>query len=348
MRPCPRGAWVSALAVLVGSAVPASAAWNNVFQVCCTGCRSNVSQYVAPVATAPAQPCQQCQTTYEKRFYYQAVTTYRTSTYLEPVTTYRTSYFYEPVTSVRVSTYYDPCTGYPKQVATQQTCLQLRSQTCPVTSYLQRTCVQPVTTQQQMFYYVPRTTCCTTTEGAPIYGGPVTGAALPAVPPGVGDTGGQPPPGVRDTGGQPPPGVRDDAPGAQGGGNPQQFNPNPVSSQPRLGGPQPAQPAQSPPRTPPADLRLDKVVSLKPVEGLEGRVIGRDNAAQAGVRVLFINAANSRERQTATTDGTGRFQTPLGAGRWLVYVQGSDGQDDFRQEIQIGSPRSSPLTLVKR
>jgi hypothetical protein len=341
MRPCPRWAWAGALAMLALSTAPASAAWNNVFQVCCTGCRSNVtqSQYVAPVA---AQPCQQpCQTVYEKRYYYQAVTTYRTSTYLEPVTSYRTSYYYEPVTTVRYSTYYDPCTGCPQQVATQQTSLQLRSQTCPVTSYLQRTCVQPVTTQQQMFYYVPKTTCCTTTEGAPIYGGPVTGAPLPAVPPGVSDTGGQPPPGVSDSGSS-----------QQGSGiNPQQFNPNPGgsgASSPRLGGPQPAQPAQSPPRTPPADLRLDKVVSLKPVEGLEGRVIGGDNATQAGVRVLFINAANSRERQSATTDATGRFQVSLNAGRWLVYVQGSDGQDDFRQEIQIGSPRSSPLTLVKR
>ena len=77
-------------------------------------------------------------------------------------------------------------------------------------------------------------------------------------------------------------------------------------------------------------------------------MLNGDKTPRAGVRVLFINAANSRERQTATTDATGRFQAPLAAGRWLVYVQGSDGQDDFRQEVQICSPRSSPLTLVKR
>jgi hypothetical protein len=338
MRPCPGWAWVSALALLVGSAMPASAAWNNVFQVCCTGCKSNVSQYVAPVAVAPAQPCQTpCQTTYQLRYYYQPVTTYRTSTYYEPVTTYRTSYYYEPVTTVRYSTYYDPCSGCPQQVATPQTCMQLRSQTCPVTSYLQRTCVQPVTVQQQMFYYVPRTTCCQTTEGAPIYGGPVT-TPPPATPPGVSDTGGQVPPGVRDNATPP-----------AGNGN-ADFTPNPgnPSSQPKLGGPQPAQPTQSPPRTPPADLRLDKVVSLKPNEGLEGRVIGRDNVIQAGVRVLFINTANSRDRRTATTDATGRFQASIPAGRWLVYVQGADGQDDFRQEVEVGTPRIGPLILVKR
>ena len=95
----------------------------------------------------------------------------------------------------------------------------------------------------------------------------------------------------------------------------------PSPTQPRLNGPQPAQPAQSAPRTPPADLRLDKVVSLKPITGLEGRVIGADNTAQAGTRVLFINAANSRERQTAASDASGQFRAPLAAGRWLVYVQ---------------------------
>ena len=146
MRPCLRGAWAAALVVLAVSAVPASAAWDNVFQVCCTSCRPNVSAYVAPVP-APAPACQPaCQTYYEERYYYQPVTTYKTSYYYEPVTTYKTSYYYEPVTTVRYSTYYDPCSGCPQQVATQQTCMQLKSQTCPVTSYLQRTCVQPVVT----------------------------------------------------------------------------------------------------------------------------------------------------------------------------------------------------------
>jgi hypothetical protein len=338
MRPCLRVAWAAALAVLAVSAVPASAAWNNVFQVCCTSCRPNVSAYVAPVAAAPVQSCQPaCQTYYEKRYYYQPVTSYKTSYYYEPVTSYKTSYYYEPVTTVRYSTYYDPCSGCPQQVATQQTSMQLKSQTCPVTSYLQRTCTQPVVTQQQMFYYVPKTTCCNTTEGAPIYGGPVTGAVAPVPAPAVSDSA------------APAPAVRDDATAPkfeQNPGPPMSSAPN--QTQPRLNSPVPAQPAQSAPRTPAADLRLDKVVSLKPISGLEGRVIGRDNTAQVGTRVLFINAANSRERETAVTDASGQFRAPLGAGRWLVYVQEADGQDDFCQEIEIGGQRSSPLTLVKR
>ncbi len=327
MRPCLKFAWAAALAVLAGNALPASAAWDNVFQVCCASCRQNTSNYVAPVPVpAPAPGCGQ-QTYYEKRYYYQPVTTYRTSTYYEPVTSYKTSYYYEPVQTVRYSTYYDPCSGCPQTVATPQTSYVQRSQTCPVTSYLQRTCQVPVVVQQQMFYYVPKTTTCTTTEGAPIYGGPVTGAPLPANPPAVGDTG------------APAPGVQDDAPKPQ-------FNPTPpTTSTPRLGNPQ-AQPVQTP-RTPAADVPLDRVVSLKPNTGLEGRVIAGDNQAQVGARVLFINAANSRERQTATTDAAGQFQTSLAPGRWLVYVKDADGQDDFRQEIEVGS-RATPLTLVKR
>src|SRR5262249_33936823 len=127
-----------ALALLAVDAQSARAAWNNVFQVCCNSCqsRSVVANYAAPDPCCnPCPPV--CTTRYVQRCYYQPVTCYQTKTYYEPVTTYRTSYYYEPVTSYRYSCYYDPCTCSYQQVACPTTCYRLRSQCCPVQSWVQ-------------------------------------------------------------------------------------------------------------------------------------------------------------------------------------------------------------------
>jgi hypothetical protein len=179
-----------AFSLWAAAALPASAAWDNVFQPTLFGrCRQapTTSAYVAPVVvqsspvvatpvcntcnSAPAQVATSnaCSTTYVQRSYYQPVTTYQTQSYYEPVTTYRTSYYYEPVTSYRYSCYYDPCSCSYQQVAQPVTSYQLRAQSCPVQSYVQRCCQVPVTAYQKVCYWQPQTTCCSTTEGAPIY-----------------------------------------------------------------------------------------------------------------------------------------------------------------------------------
>src|SRR5262245_60036967 len=122
MKPFRVTVGVCALSLLAGSAGPAQAAWNNVFQVCCHSCRTRTAASYAIASSAPdpcCNPCPQpvCTTRYVQRCYYQPVCTYQTRTYYEPVTTYRTSYFYEPVTSYRYSCYCDPCTGCCQRVA---------------------------------------------------------------------------------------------------------------------------------------------------------------------------------------------------------------------------------------
>jgi hypothetical protein len=188
---CAVGLWASAT-------LPASAAWDNVFQPTLFGrCRHKqpvVANYGVAVATPVCNTCNSpppaqsaCSTSYTQRCYYQPVTTYSTQTYYEPVTTYRTSYYYEPVCSYRYSCYYDPCTCSYQQVATPVTSYQLRAQSCPVQSYVQRCCQVPVQSYQKVCYWQPQTTCCTTTEGAPIYA-PAAPAAAPAthaMPPAV-------------------------------------------------------------------------------------------------------------------------------------------------------------------
>src|SRR5438552_10288178 len=151
-----------ALWLLTAGVSPTQAAWNNVFQVCCDACGGQPA--VSAYAPDPCcNPCPQpvCTTRYVARCYYQPVTTYQSKSYYEAVTTYRTSYYYEPVTSYRYSCYYDPCTCCYQQVACPQTCYRLRSQCCPVQSWVQRCCQVPVTTYQRSFYWEPVTSCCT-------------------------------------------------------------------------------------------------------------------------------------------------------------------------------------------
>jgi hypothetical protein len=369
MRPFRGSLWCCALAALVMANGNAGAAWNNVFQVCCHSCRG--SNYVAVPAPAPAvasyNGCQQCTTRYVQRCYYQPVTTYRQSCYLEPVTTYRTSYYYEPCTSYRYSCYFDPCTCSYQQVACPVTTYRLRAQYCPVTSYLQRCCLQPVTTYQQVTYYEPQTTCCTTTIGAPVAAPPCASATAPTTPPpavqgapmvpapGVSGGPASPPPAVSGQSSSPPPAVQggsEPPPPEQAGATSNNYRiprmPNSGGSayrQPRLQAPVPAQPAAP---TPKPNVRFDRITSA-PHHNTEGQVLRADRQPQAGVKVIFVCADEKGGRQSLTTDDSGRFQTTLAAGNWLVYTQDAAGQLVYQQKVRIANDTpTTPLTLVSR
>ena len=153
-----------ALTALAAAAVPARAAWDNVFQVCCATCGTQATaNFVAADPCCPPPPPQQvCTTRYVQRTYYQPVTCYQTRTYYEPVTTNYTSYYYEPVTEYRYTTYYDPCTGCPQRVCTPCTSYRLRSKCNSVTNYVARISYRPVTTMRQSCYLeaVPVNPCC--------------------------------------------------------------------------------------------------------------------------------------------------------------------------------------------
>jgi hypothetical protein len=345
-----------ALAVLAVGAGPAAAAWNNVFQVACFGCRNRTTTaYASPiVAAAPGcpQPCpqQQCTTRYVQRSYYQPVTTYRTSCYLEPVTTFKTSFYYEPVTSYRYSCYFDPCTCRYQQIAQPVTSFRLRSQTCPVTSYLQRTALVPVTTYQQAFYWEPQTTCCQTTVGAPIFGQPpsVNGVPGGAVPPNVSDQRTNPVPN--------PPSVGEDRQQLPGNTESRRFNPaqgqepplapegkNNAFRQPRLQAPLPV---QNPTAVPPANVRIDRIAAA-PDHNVQGQVVNTDKAPRAGARVMFVSADRQRTQRNVTADDDGKFRVTLASGGWLVYVHGPDGKLEFQEKIdvqQANEPRQMTLT----
>jgi hypothetical protein len=369
MRPFRGFVWGCALAALAAGAAPATAGWNNAFQVCCHNCRSGYAPAPPPVVAAypaaPAcpqpcpQPCQQCTTRYVQRCYYQPVTTYRQVSYLEPVTTYRTSFFYEAVTSCHCSCYFDPCTCSYRQGCQPVTSFVLRSQCCPVTSYLQRCALQPVTVMQQVNYLQPVTTCCQTTIGAPLCSAPAGAVAAPAVPAPAAPA--APAPGTSEQSAPPfvpAPGTSEGAaPGTSEGSTSRDKPPTTaepplrmppadgsLNRQPQLRAPLLDQP-RNPQNTPRA--RPDRIASRGRWQ-VEGRLLSRDRVPQGNVRVLLVNVDPRTDQQSATTNRDGRFRATLEAGEWLVYVQDASGRPVFHQRVKVGGSEPLAMTLVSR
>src|SRR5262245_30931234 len=150
----PRLFALASLAAL-GFTGTASAAWDNVFQVCCNDCGKPTTSYSVPCCPQPCCPQPEMRISYVQRCYYQPCTEYVRKTYYEPCTKKVTTYYYEPVTEYKYTTYYDPCTGCPQRVCTPQTSYKLRSQCNAVTSYVERCAMVPVTTLKPVTYQQP-------------------------------------------------------------------------------------------------------------------------------------------------------------------------------------------------
>ena len=348
MRPLSRAAWLSAFLLLGSSAVPARAAWCNVFQVTCFPRLQRASTSVSYYAPAPCcDPCPQvCTTRYVQRCYYQPVVGYQTRSYYEPVTSYRTSYYYEPVTSYRYSCYYDPCSCSYQQVAQPTTSYLLRSQSCAVQSWVQRCATVPVTTYQQSFYWEPVTTCATPAAPAPCP--PQDCAPAPAAPLPT-----QPPPTASEL--RPPagPGVTEN-PSRNGTDNlpynryyqpPEPMPPASGSSYRQLPPSRSVPQRQTAPAPLPPSVRLDRIVAI-PMGEVEGQVVRRDKLPLAGAQLLFVSAGGRLPRQTVATDPVGRFRITVASGGWLVYVQGEDGKPVFQHKIEVLDNQTRQLNLV--
>jgi Carboxypeptidase regulatory-like domain len=352
MRPFQGKVWGCALAALAVATAPAHAAWNNVFQVCCSTCGHAPAPAVAAYADpggcpSPCQPTTSCTTRYVQRCYYQPIVTYKTSTYYEPVTTYRTSYYYQPVTTYRYSCYYDPCTCRYQSVAQPSTSYLLRSRCCPVTSYLQRTCATPVTSYQQSFYYEPVTTCCTTTTGAPVASLPPGAVTTP--PPGSGATA-APPPGASETREPavpaPPPGTAETRDPGTPASDSRKIDRNPTTTPPGVMPRAAEGTLRTVPIRPPA-VRFDRIASLEG-NNLQGKVVDKGRAPRAGARVLFVSVEGKNIQHTVTADADGAFRTRLSAGGWLVYTHDANGRPVFSRRVEVQADRAVTMTLVNR
>jgi hypothetical protein len=334
-----------ALALLLLVPQLAPAAWENVFQVTCFGCKKRpvTAAYFAPAPScstcAPACPCPEpcpCPTTtaFVQRTYYQPVTTFQAETRFEPVTSVRTSFFWEPVTSCHCTSFFDPCTCSCRQVCTPVTSFRLRSQCNTVTNYVARVCYRPVTTFRQSCYMeaVQVPACpppcpppCTPGSTAPVAAVPPIGTVPGTTTAPPLNLGSEPPPaGLSEQRSLPPAGLseqRDYMPPATG----QSYRPG------------------IRPTTPPPSYKPERVASL-PGGGstVTGQVVRGDFAPRAGAKVTFVNAQRQDVRQAATADAAGRFHVSLASGHWFVYVD-----DTYHNQLDVrGDAR--PVTVMTR
>jgi hypothetical protein len=340
-----------ALAVLLLVPQLAPAAWDNVFQVTCFGCRKQAtSAYYAPPPcnTCPA-PCP-CPTTtaYVQRTYYQPVTTYQAETHYEPVTSYRTSYYYEPVTSYTYSSYYDPCSCSCQQVATPVTSYRLRSQCNACVNYVARVSYKPVTSYRQSCYMeavqvpacpAPCPTCPAPCPTCPTAAPAIAPAAAAIVAPAAPPANTQAPP-LNLPSDPAQPGLSEQRqPAPTGAGLEQQRNQY-YPQMPSL---------QSRPTQIPAvpSFKPERVASRTlPGSTVNGQVVSSNFAPKAGAQIVFVNAAQQDVR--ATADATGRFQVSLASGNWTVYLADNNGGLAYHNQFTVSNSDSGPLTVVSR
>jgi len=308
----------------LGTAGPAAASWDNVFQVCCNDCNKPRASYSAPQACPEPcpQPCPQpeMRISYVQRCYYQPVTEMVRKSYYEPVTKKVTSYFYEPVTEYKYTTYYDPCTGCPQRVCTPCTSYKLRSQCNSVTSYVERCAMVPVTTlkpvtyqQPVVSYYYPPTPACPPASNYPSFN-----------PPGGG-------PQVNE--------LRENVPGVMP--NRDMIPPADLPTTP--GGVSNTRPGSN------VKLRPEKTVSRSSVVSVRGEVTQKDQVTPRGnAKLVFMNADKPEEKQYVTANEYGEFDVRLAAGTWYLYVGNEDGRAAYHKQISLGDRETYDYKVVSR
>jgi Carboxypeptidase regulatory-like domain len=350
MTPVRGIAGAGALGLLLLAPAAAPAAWNNVFQVTCHGCRRPaVAAYAPPVvAAAPAcpapcpPPCPP-QVAYVQRSYYTPVTTYEPVTQMVPVTSNYTSYYYEPVCSYTYSSYYDPCTCTCQSVATPTTSYRLRSKCNSVTNYVARISYRPVTTMRQSCYLeaVPVNPCCPPAGApGPVAAIPVPGAAPPlnlqTPEPALGEQRTVPAPGA------PAPGLSEDR-SYYGGAMP------PLTGQSLRQPPRVPTFAPVPPPAPAVPVKPGQIAARPNTPAtVSGQVVANNFTPRGGARVVFVSAQKQEMRQAATADAAGRFQVDLPAGGWYVYLAGADGTPTYHSQLTVQASESRNVTVVSR
>jgi hypothetical protein len=346
----------STLAFLALGQNPASAAWNNVYQVSCNTAKATNSTSNYQPAPTPCnlpgctqQICQQqnCSTRYVQKFYYEPVTSYESTSYYEPVTSYKTSYYYEPVTSYKTSYYYDPSQCGYQQMATPVTSYQLKAQNCPVNSYMLRTALKPVTSYKQSYYYEPQTTCCNTSVGAPVMpqvAAPCTTPVAPMAPaapvpnPNIA-------PGVNEQRATPSPAPAAVAPGINEN---RELAPNPTNSSRSSVIPGKTVSPVVPAPQVPSSVRLDRIVSLKAASNLQGSVVTANQLPATNAKLFLVHETIRGLKVNVSTDANGMFSTNVEPGNWLVYLADVDGRAVFQKQIEVKSSELQTMKLVSR
>jgi hypothetical protein len=327
-------AFALALGGALATADTTSAAWNNVFQVCCHD-KPRVSFFAPPCPDpCPPPPCPQpcpqpeVRVSYVQRCYYQPVTEYVQRKFMEPVTRNVTSYYYEPVTEYRYSTYYDPCTGCPQKVCTPCTSYRMRSRCNSVTSYVERCCMVPVTTlkpvtvQQPVvsYYYPPCPNPCP----------PATSSFFPPPPPLIPHAGS---PGVTE--------LRENQPSVAPHNGSDAIVPQELPTRP---------PGMSYPRPGTnTKLRPDRTASLTKAVSIRGEVVLPDQLTpRANAKLVFVSADNPERKEYVNANRFGEFDVRLPAGKWYLYLGGDNGRATYHKQLSLGDRETVDYRVVSR
>ncbi len=187
------------------------------------------------------------------------------------------------------------------------------------------TTLKPVTVRQPVvsYYYPPEPACPP---------GPTTAGASPFIPP-AGPT-------VDELRSNPPsvlpPGTGSD------GIPPMQLPTRPETSFPRS----PAPPAGIPSGV---KLRPDKTTSRGGPVTVRGEVVRADQITpRPGAKLVFVSADNLELREYATANQFGEFDVRLPAGKWYVYLGGSDGKAVYHKQVTLGDRDTYDYRVVSR
>jgi len=306
---------------LFGFVAPsAQAGWDNVFQVACWHCKPRERrEYVPPPSVRPSTQTSRYETRYEDREMEETVTVMKPEYTKEPVDVQVRSYTWDPITTYTQRSYKNPATGCVETISEPRTSFVRKEDCQTVTKYVERMKMVPV---QEKRRYIERTPVTT-------YYGPTT-----RYYPRDCDSCGLPPanraPQVEAIPGAPP---RVDSDRLK----PQDI---PTRSNSKFTTPAPA-PGKS---NPPVNART---TALAATSAVRGEVVGANRLPQAGIRLVFLNAADFSDLRYAKADAYGNFAADLPAGQWLVYVGTSaDQATQTKTQFTLGNYDTQTVTVA--
>lgn len=305
---------------LIASAAPASAGWDNVFQVCCHDCKPRSTQSYFRADNCDPKPERRVE--YQRSYYMEPVTVMKAERYTEEVPTQVKSYYWDPVTTYTYSSYYDACTGKCQQIACPKTSYVRKEQCNTVMRYVERTRMVPTQLQRKVEVIRPVVTLYypEVRRYAPADCELPVGGAAPRVDEFRGSQ-----PSVIQEGDMIPPTKLP----ISGGSRPRTA-PAPTTTKPFTGG---------------VNART---TSYAPAT-VRGEVVRNDQITpRGGTKLVFVSAANIDVREYVTSDSFGNFDVKLPAGEWHVYLGNGEGRAQYHKKISVGEYDAREFKVVSR
>ena len=306
-------------AVLTLSAGPASAGWDNVFQVACHNCKRPARSSYYASAPAPTTTSNY-ETKYETSCYEVPVTVMKAEIERYEVPVQVRSFYYDPVTTYTTRSFYNRQTCQTETECIPRTSYVRKEECNTVTKYAERTRMVPVQESRRVCERRPVTTITQYGPTERYYDDACDNCKLPPAAPNR----------------RPQVEVE---PGRPGGTIPAQPVPMTMPSSQVYRKPLAPTPGSY---TGPVTSRTASRTAVAGEVVLADRATPRPNA-----KVVFLNAADLTDRIDTTADAFGNFSTDLPPGEWHVYLGTGSGRAQFYQTMTV-SDHAKALQVVSR